>query len=172
MASARQIAANRLNAKKGTGPKSRAGKQRTRNNAYQHGLAAARGRETSPEIEELARKFAGDAVDPITIELAREAAQAQFDLANINLLKIAWVHRAYLFGCTERPDDLKRILASPNWRELLQPSSTPPPGPERLSEAVRRALPELTRLWRYEARAIARRDRAIREIIRSKNEER
>ncbi|WP_377827850.1 hypothetical protein ACFKHW_26625 [Bradyrhizobium lupini] len=37
---------------------------------------------------------------------------------------------------------------------------------ERTAEAVRRALPQLARLDRYEARAVARRDRAIRAIIK------
>jgi hypothetical protein len=36
--------------------------------------------------------------------------------------------------------------------------------PERSAEAIRRALPELTKLNRYESRAAARRDRAIREL--------
>jgi len=40
----------------------------------------------------------------------------------------------------------------------------PPPGPERLAEAIRRALPETAKLERYEVRAITCRDRAICEI--------
>jgi hypothetical protein len=36
--------------------------------------------------------------------------------------------------------------------------------PERTAEAVRRALPDLLRLQRYESRAVTRRDRAIRAI--------
>jgi hypothetical protein len=78
--------------------------------------------------------------------------------------------RAYIFGFTERPgqhpDDLKRMLASPNSYELFYPSTTmPPAGPKRLAEAIRRALPETAMLQRYEARAIACRDRAIRELV-------
>jgi len=38
--------------------------------------------------------------------------------------------------------------------------------PQRTAEAVRRALPGLVRLSRYESRAVARRDRAIRSIAR------
>jgi len=36
--------------------------------------------------------------------------------------------------------------------------------PQRTTEAVRRVLPDLLRLYRYESRAAARRDRAIREF--------
>lgn len=39
--------------------------------------------------------------------------------------------------------------------------------PEHIAEAIRRALPELARLARYEIRAAARRDRAIRALIES-----
>ena len=41
MATERQIAANRRNASKSTGPRSRAGKKRARQNAYQHGLTTS-----------------------------------------------------------------------------------------------------------------------------------
>ena len=40
MASDRRIVANRLNAKKSTGPKTEDGKQRSRRNALRHGLTA------------------------------------------------------------------------------------------------------------------------------------
>jgi hypothetical protein len=40
--------------------------------------------------------------------------------------------------------------------------------PARTAEAVRRALPELVRLNRYESRAIARRDRAVRRLLAQK----
>jgi hypothetical protein len=41
----------------------------------------------------------------------------------------------------------------------------PPPGPERLAEAIRRALSELVKLDRYEVRAVARRNRAFRALV-------
>ena len=41
MASERQIAANRRNAKKSSGPRSAVGKARSRRNALRHGLAIA-----------------------------------------------------------------------------------------------------------------------------------
>src|ERR1700722_3566152 len=40
MATERQIAANRANAKRSTGPKTAAGKQRSSRNAFRHGLSA------------------------------------------------------------------------------------------------------------------------------------
>src|SRR2546429_6825132 len=101
MATSRQIAANRRNAIKSVGPKSRAGKQRVRNNALKHGLAASRPRELGSGIEDLLREFAGDATDPIALEFARDAAHAQFDLTEIRMLRAAWIQRAYIFGFKE-----------------------------------------------------------------------
>ena len=40
--------------------------------------------------------------------------------------------------------------------------------PARTAQTVRRALPDLIRLNRYESRAIARRDRAIRGLLAQK----
>jgi hypothetical protein len=40
MTSSRQVAANRRNASKSTGPKTEQGKQRSRSNALRHGLTA------------------------------------------------------------------------------------------------------------------------------------
>jgi hypothetical protein len=52
--------------------------------------------------------------------------------------------------------------------DLPTPPSVPSTEPERSAEAVRRALPELLKLDRYERRATARRDRATRHLIARK----
>jgi hypothetical protein len=44
----------------------------------------------------------------------------------------------------------------------------PEPEPDRTLEAMRRVMPELVKLVRYEKRAAGRRDRAIRQIARLK----
>jgi hypothetical protein len=44
---------------------------------------------------------------------------------------------------------------------LLPFQTMPPEGPERLTEAIRRALSQLATLDRYEARALAKRNRAF-----------
>jgi hypothetical protein len=50
--------------------------------------------------------------------------------------------------------------------EPIDHSATmPAQDPERTTEAIRRALPELLKLDRYERRAYARRDRAIRDLL-------
>ena len=66
---------------------------------------------------------------------------------------------------------VKRILAGRDiFPEPVDPFSTmPTEEPERSAEAVRRALPELLKLVRYERRAVLRRDRALREVIKRRS---
>ena len=86
MASERQIAANRRNAKKSTGPRSQAGREASRRNARRHGLAIAI--ETDPafhqDIEELAKTLS---VSQDANEYARDAARAEFDLLRIRKIR-------------------------------------------------------------------------------------
>ena len=109
MATERQIAANRRNAGKSTGPRSRAGKKRARHNAYQHGLT------TSPissatiakQVEKLARKIAGISKDPVVLEHARDAACAELDLARVRRVRVAFIERAR--GLLEPRSSLSRF---------------------------------------------------------------
>jgi len=73
VASERQIAAIRRNARKGTGPRSSAGKRRTSRNPYRHGFSAnmTSSGERTKHIERLARKIAGNATDVVILERAR-----------------------------------------------------------------------------------------------------
>ena len=100
MTSEKKIAANRRNAQKSTGPRSSAGKRRTRRNAYRHGLTAGvtSSAKHSERIERLAREIAGNATDVLTLEYARDAAQAELDLAQIRRVKIALIERMSAFG--------------------------------------------------------------------------
>jgi hypothetical protein len=51
-----------------------------------------------------------------------------------------------------------------------RPPATPSEESERSAEAIRRALPELIKVDRYEKRAAARRDRALKRICEGKME--
>src|SRR5258705_3940018 len=85
MASERQIAANRKNAKKSTGPRSKAGREASRRNARRHGLAIAI--ETDPafhaDIEKLAKVLSLSQ----NVDEARDAARAEFDLMRIRKIR-------------------------------------------------------------------------------------
>jgi hypothetical protein len=105
MASARQIAANRKNAKKSTGPTSRAGRQRAAKNALQHGLASA----DSPfryEIEEFACLLSGETNQANPTFAIVEAAHAQMMLLQVKKVK-ASVFDRFLKGDRTLDDTIR-----------------------------------------------------------------
>jgi hypothetical protein len=152
MASQKQIEANRLNAGKSSGPRSASGKKRASRNASSHGLSRPMfGAEHERAVEALAARILGDhgkAKDPRALASAREIAEAEFELARVRRIKVALIERAHSPKCA--------VDASP---------PMPKEEPQRTAEAVRRVLPELARLARYEARASERRDRAIHSLV-------
>src|SRR5215472_13160447 len=100
MASERQIAANRCNARKSTGPRSGAGRKRASRNAYRHGLTCITS--TAAFAKQL-DKIAGNTDDAITLERAREIAQAELELARVRRAKVALIERASAFGELDPP---------------------------------------------------------------------
>jgi hypothetical protein len=183
MASHRQIAANRRNARRSTGPRSAASRKRSSWNSFRHGLTAGvtATAERIKYIERLARKIAGASTDIVTLEYARTFAQAEFDLAQIRRAKVALISRVMAFGRLETPNDdfesrqVKRFLSALERGEQILPDRIETPAmpttePARTAEAIRRALPELIKLDRYERRAAARRARGLRIFIDHKKE--
>ena len=180
VASERQIAANRRNARRSTGPRSSAAKKRAAQNAYRHGLSASSGSLAAfaKQLERLTHKIAGNTTDEILLERARAVAQAELDLARVRRAKVALIesvaafanlHPSQLFGTgiknvrpTNAFDQTKVTQAQP----IDSAATMPSPEPDRSAEAIRRALPDLLKLNRYERRASARRDRAIRTIAK------
>ena len=124
-------------------------------------------------FERLARKIAGASPDILTLESTRTFVQAEFDLAQIRRVKVARISRIMAFGGSQTLDDdfqspvqIKRFLNGLKRGELTLPGRVEPPAmpttdPERTAEAIRRALPDLIKLNRYERSAVARRARAM-----------
>ena len=113
MTSDRKIASNRSNAKKSTGPKSEAGRIRSRLNALRHGLAVSIGSlpSFSHDIETLAMVLAGEGGAPI--EFARQAAEAEIDLLRIRKIRAsqfnAKVGNADARAYTELSENLAKL---------------------------------------------------------------
>ena len=176
MASERQIAANRRNARKSTGPRSGAGRKRASRNAYRHGLTLSiiSTAASAKQLHKLVRKIAGNTDDAITLERAREIAQAELDLARVRRAKLALIERASAFGEPDPPrltvTQMIRLLHPFDRGRLILPkpvassATMPSQEPDRSAEAVRRVLPELRKLDRYERRAAAQRERAVLEL--------
>jgi hypothetical protein len=182
MASERQIAANRRNAHSSSGPRTPSGKKRASQNAFRHGLTKRiSSAEFDREVEELAGQIAGDTEDRITLELARDAAAAELALARVRRVKSALIARVAALGRFDVPKRFQSPKDEAAWIMLHYCGATlwngrpkfavdplpamPAQEPQRTAEAVRRALPDLLKLHRYERRAVTRRDRAIRAIM-------
>jgi hypothetical protein len=166
MTSERMIAANRSNGRRGRGPQTAPGKARSSRNALRHGLAVSilGGPAMFSQVEKLARIIAGAGADDAQLDRARVIAGAQLDLVRIRDFKAA-------------------ILNS--LAEKAGPSSTPIPGELTISSEERKAgfesenyegcmqdlamtstiLRQLSRLERYECRAISRRRQAMRAFL-------
>jgi hypothetical protein len=113
------------------------------------------------------------------LENARIIARAEFDLADIRCLKAGLICHTMAFGQSGAPRSVgslraERILqayASTGLetaeKALKNAFAMPTTEPERTSQAV--ILAELMKLDRYERRAAARRDRALRTISNCRN---
>ena len=166
MATERQISANRRNASKSTGPKTSIGKRRASGNSYRHGLNVQTDDEdNSDDVELLVGHIVGGATDLHLLQDAGSAARAHRDLVRIRQIKADIINRVIKFGVPEWLPLRFRSLAAEMRYLKLQPFEWPtwadPLGPmpsdrdECVAEAVRRLLPELCKLNRYEARAYA-----------------
>ena len=108
MPSERKIAANRCNAKKSTGPRSKAGRQRR--NALRHGLAVSI--RTDPayndDIEQLAKIISRARGIQHVSDNARDAAEAVVDLCRIRKIRASLFETIY-FADTAVPDRLTEL---------------------------------------------------------------
>ncbi len=106
MASEKQIAANRANAKRSTGPKTAVGKSRSRRNAFRHGLSLGMARDdlTSRKIDALARALVHDENDSQQLFLATSIADAQ-----INLLHIERTRTDIMVALEDRDSDSRKL---------------------------------------------------------------
>jgi hypothetical protein len=85
MATEKQIAANRANAKKSTGPKTAAGRLKSSRNAYRHGLSCPLRFDpvTSAKADAIAWALIGEEAGEEELTSAAEFARAQLELLRI-----------------------------------------------------------------------------------------
>jgi hypothetical protein len=95
MTSERKIAANRRNARKSTGPRTRSGKARVSRNALRHGLdRAVFDHGHQPEkVERIARLIAGDASGRMRYEQAVIIAESSLLIARIRAFRVKAIER-------------------------------------------------------------------------------
>jgi hypothetical protein len=136
MSTARQVRANRKNARSSTGPRTPGGKARASRNAHRHGLSipVSCDPQQSQQVEDLALRMVGATADPDLVHMARRFAEAQIDLDRIR--------------------DVRCRLTL----EVLDAVKTPD------REALRDGIVQLEKLHRYERRASSRRRSAVRAL--------
>src|SRR5262245_14348220 len=168
MATERQIAANRRNARKSTGPKTKAGKTRSSGNSYRHGMTSrvAANEEGMQEVERLASKIAEGSQNPLVIENARTAAEAILELGRVRRTRAAIIEHTSEFPDLQLQTTTQTRVPSKQWRrraarQRVASNHSPSEALDRIAESVQRLLPDLRTLDRYERRAASRRDRAI-----------
>ena len=139
------------------------------------------------EVEKLARRLAGDAQTADVLRHARVAAEADLELQRVRRVKVALIERASALGALRPPKHFRSAMQEVVWCQrmdlwsrklqptqpvhpvVIQPSdSMPAEEPDRLAEAARRVLGILVKLERYENRAAARQDRAVRAMVNAK----
>ena len=108
MATAKQIAANRRNAQRSTGPRTAAGRSMSSRNALRHGLSLPQ-KEDPAAIKELAQLIAVDHSDNQKLIDVEEAAAALLDLMRIRKVRNEML--AAMDLATATPDELQRLLA-------------------------------------------------------------
>jgi hypothetical protein len=109
MATEKQIAANRANAKRSTGPKTAAGKFRSSRNSFRHGLSLQLPGAMSEQVNAVTDALVGDGASEEQLASAAEFSQAQFELLQIRKVR-AEMMAAINLGSAD-PQGLRRLAA-------------------------------------------------------------
>jgi hypothetical protein len=89
VATEKQIAANRANAKRSTGPKTKRGRQASSRNALRHGLSCPLPMDESAsiDVDNLMRMLVHEGVNDDQFAAARQVVQAELDLSRVRMAR-------------------------------------------------------------------------------------
>lgn len=162
MSSQSRIEANRRNAAHSTGPRTATGKRRASRNARKHGLSVGVRYDPgmSNKIGTLALAIAGKNATPRRLQSAHDVAEAELELRHVQELKLSLieVEAAAIRDVTKIADGTNR--KNDNGEYALRD----------LAQSEMRASSVLTKLERYERRALSRHWRAINKYVAAMEE--
>ena len=118
MATERQIAANRTNAKRSTGPKTVGGRQASSRNALRHGLCSSKGPRprVSVDIDDLAEALIQQGTDQDLT--ARQIARVHVELLRIRAVRAELLASLNLQYCSS--DDLWQLSALDRYERVAR----------------------------------------------------
>jgi hypothetical protein len=149
MTSQKQIAANQRNGRRSRGPRTAAGKARSSRNARRHGLTriSRDNPDFAPRIAAIAHAICPDSSSPLLFEQALIIGETTCVLSAVQAEQMAQAQR--------------RLVQQHSNGDGMPPSS----GSDGELEATYMPGPSLERLYRYERRALSRRNRAVAKLI-------
>jgi hypothetical protein len=185
-----RVRANRLNAKRSTGPKSTEGKARSAKNSFKHGLSIPVGDlpDFSGDIQAVLEQLIDNNASDDAKVAATEIAEAQVDINRVRHARaslyenpearekkltsheldknLRLMHR--MVNKTWVIDDKTGdLLINHNLLSMYLPLMAQinlKPIPQSLEEGIGQLQPSLAKLWRYERRALSRRRKAITQL--------
>jgi hypothetical protein len=118
MASERQVAANRANAKRSTGPKTVGGRRASSRNALRHGLCSSKGPRpcVSVDVDDLAEALIQQGTDQDVT--ARQIAGVHVELLRIRAVRAELLASLNLKYCNS--DDLWQLLALDRYERVAR----------------------------------------------------
>lgn len=146
MTSERKILANRQNARRSTGPRSAAGKTRSKLNALSHGLATkvAYSKLASKDIQRFTRHIAQDLGIEVDADVTFSLAEAEFDIVRVRKARVALLENIIVKEKFDRAAIRKKLDQIYAARILLAPfEPSDSLGGRVLSHALERSLENL-----------------------------
>jgi hypothetical protein len=120
MATEKQIAANRANAKRSTGPKTKRGRHVSSRNALRHGLSCALPMDeaVSIDVENLMRMLVHEGADDDQAAAARQLARAQMDLSRVRMARARLMASLDLERCNV--SELRRLMVIDRYERIAR----------------------------------------------------